>query len=149
MRTTARIIRALAPLVALSGGCVIEPPPPSPITVKLVNWTTLDVQPNFYSSASATDTAGLFVAGNLRTDFTDRAFAELRRGETMTLTLECNDIQSLGVDAPLLFNAVLMTVTTSTDRVFLQRGPDFDCGATVRFVYFAEGETFRVRAETQ
>ena len=148
MQTTARIMCALAPLAVLVGGCVVEPPPPSaPVTVELVNSTTLDVRPNLYASALATDGAGLFVAGNLREDFTNRPFAELRGGETATLTLECDDIQSLGVDSPVLFNAVLVTVTTSTDRVFLQRGSDFDCGATVRFVFFTEGETFRVRVE--
>jgi hypothetical protein len=133
----------------LSGGCVIEPPEPSPITVELVNSTTLDVWPNFYTSASATDAAGLFVAGNLRKEITSHAVHRLLAGETVTLSLECNDIQSIGVDAPVLFNGILITVTTSTDRVFRLRGSDFDCGSTVRFEYFTEGDAFRVRVQPQ
>ncbi|MFQ5805671.1 MAG: hypothetical protein ACE5I3_04390 [Phycisphaerae bacterium] len=147
MQTPARTISVLAPLLALVGGCIVEPPPPPPTTVQLANSTAFDVRPNLYTSGSATGEAGLFVGANLRTDFTDRPFPELRRNETATLTLECDEIQSLGVDAPVLFDAVTLTVTTSGDRIFLLRDTNFACGATIRFVYFTEGDAFRVRVE--
>lgn len=136
-------VPALA-LGALSG-CIVPAAPPT--TVELVNSTSLDVRPNLYASASATDAAGLFVGANLITNFTQRPFPELRPGESVSLDLECNRVQSLGVDAPVSFDAAQLVVTTSQDRIFLQQGPDFQCGATVRFVYFTEGGSFRVRAE--
>lgn len=146
MRMCARRVIVAALGLAVSGGCLLPPPPP-PTTVELVNNTTLDVKPEFYTSSSAADAEGLFVAAKRRTDFTDRPFPELRGGETVTLTFECDEIQSLGVDAPVLFDAVTLTVTTSADRIFLQPGTDFECGATVRLVYFTQGDAFRVRAE--
>jgi hypothetical protein len=144
MWTTSRRIAGLAPLLMLSAGCVITPPP---TTVELVNTTSLDVRPHLYASDSADDAAGLFVGANVITDFTDRAIPELRAGETVTLTFDCDALRALGVDAPVLFDAVQLLVTRSNDRLLLRREVDFQCGDTVRFVYYREGEAFRVRAE--
>jgi len=138
-------IGTLATLALLVGGCVTQPPPAT--VVELVNTTALDVQPNFHASGSATDAAGLFVAANRRTDFTDRAFPELRGGETATLTLDCEEIAALGVDAPVMFDATLLEVTESSDQILLLRDTSFECGATIRFVYFTEDGVFRVRRE--
>ena len=148
MRTAVRILTAAAPLVALLGGCILETIPTGPITVELVNETSLDVQPRLYISGSATDAAGLFVGANLRTDFTDRAFPELRRAETVSLTLECDDAASIGVRNPVMFDAVQLIVTNSEDQIFLLRDTDFQCGGTVRFVYCTQDGAFRVRVET-
>jgi len=149
MRTSTKIVGALAPLAVLLSGCVIESPPSPLTTVELVNSTVHDVRPNLYTSGSATDVAGLLVTANLRSDFTSRPFPELRAGETATLRLECADVQSIGVDAPTVFNATLLAVTTSADRIFLLRGADFECGATVRFTYSEEGEVFRATVEVR
>jgi hypothetical protein len=147
VRTPARIQFGVALLAALLGGCIIETTPPGPITVELVNETALDVRPGFYTSDTATDAAGLFVGANLRTDFTDRAFPELRARETKTLTLECADVASIGVNAPVLFDAVQLIRTDSGDQIFLLRDTGFQCDATVRFVYYIEDEAFHVRVE--
>jgi hypothetical protein len=145
MRAGMRTVGALAaPLLALLAGCVSEPPP---TTIELVNTTALDVTPNLYVSESVTDEGGLFVGANLITDFTDRAFPELRGGEHVALTLECDAAVTLGVDAPVLFDAVQVIATTSDDHVLLQRDAGFQCGETVRFVYFTQGDAFRVRVE--
>jgi hypothetical protein len=130
----------LAPLPA----CLVPPPP---TTITLVNETGLDVTPRLFVSGTATSADALFTDGNLVTDFTDRPFPELRRHETVTLTLECDEIQSLGVDAPILFDAARLIITQSGDRIFLLWDEDFECGATVQFVYFTEGDAFRVRVE--
>jgi len=129
--------------VVLSG-CIPAPPP---TTIELVNSTGLDVRPEFHTSGLATSADGLFTDGNLVTDFTDRPFPELRGSESVTLTLECDELQSLGVDGPVLFDALQGIVTRSDDRIFLRRETDFECGVTLRFVYFAEGDAFRVRVE--
>jgi len=148
VRTAVRILTAAAPLAALLGGCILETIPTGPITVELVNETSLDVQPRLYISGSATDAAGLFVGANLRTDFTDRAFPELRRAETVSLTLECDDAASIGVRNPVMFDAVQLIVTNSDDQIFLRRDTDFQCGGTVRFVYYTDGDDLHVRVET-
>jgi len=148
VRTPARTLATVAPLAALLGGCIVETTPPGPITVELVNETALDVRPGFYTSDTATDAAGLFVRANLRADFTDRAFPELRARETKTLTLECADVASIGVNAPVLFDAVQLIRTDSDDQIFLLRDTGFQCDATVRFVYYTDGDDFRVRVET-
>jgi hypothetical protein len=145
MRRTILWLSGLMAALAACAGCVVEPPPPT--AVELVNTTGLDVRPNLYASASASDAAGLFVGANLVTDFTDRPFPELRAGESVTLTRECEDIQSIGVEGPVLFDALQLIATPSADRIFLVRETDFQCGGTVRFVYFTEGDAFRVRVE--
>jgi len=127
------------------GGCIFAPPS---TTVELVNSTPLDVRPELYVSGSAADEAGLFVGGNLVTDFTARPFPELRGNETATVTFDCEQIRSIGVDRPVMFDATTLTPTESNDRVFRVRGTDFECGGTLRFVYYTEGGAFRVRLET-
>jgi len=144
MQVRAMASGAAAVVLGLVSGCTVEPPP---TTIELVNATDLDVRPNLYTSGSASDAAGLFVGSNLRQDFTARPFPELRGGESVSLTLGCEEVASLGVDAPVFFDAVSLTVEVSGERIWLRRGRDFECGATVRFVYFAEGEAFGVRAE--
>jgi len=131
-------------LLALVDGC-IEPPPPT--TIELANDTALDVRPNLYVSGSATDAAGLFVGANLITDFTDRPFPELRSRETAVLTLECDQIQSVGVRRSVVYDAATMTVTRWDDQIFLRQDTDFTCGATVRFVFFTDSDAFSVRVE--
>ncbi len=135
----------LGPL--LLAGCFPAPPPPAPITIALVNLTALDVRPNLYVSNSATTGGELFVDANLVTDFTDRAFPELRPNENATVTRECDEVHSLGVDGPVLFDVARPGVTRSQDQIFLRRDADFTCGATIRFVFFTEGEAFRIRVE--
>lgn len=145
--TTRKTLYALlvAGLVLLVG-CP-PPPPPGPVTLELVNQTTFDVRPNYYLSAEATSAESLFVNDNLQFDFTDRPFPELRPNETITLELACDQIASVGSQRPLLFDATTLTLTTSEDTVFAARGTDFECGQTVRLVFFREGDAFRVRIE--
>jgi hypothetical protein len=131
-------------LLVVMGGCLA---PPEPVTLVLVNETTLDVRPNLHTSADATTADELFQPANLNTTFTDRAFPELRPGETISLSFECADLQSVGVDRPVLFDAAALVVTPSEDTLFRVRETDFACGDTVRFVFFSEGEAFRVRVE--
>jgi hypothetical protein len=141
------VLAAVVPLASLLGGCIFETAPSGPISVELANETALDVRPGFHTSGSATDAAGLFVGANLRTDFTDRAFPELRAHETVTLTLECADVASIGVNAPVLYDAVQLIRTDSDDQIFLLRDTDFQCGGAVRFVYYTDGHDFHVRVE--
>jgi len=148
MRSASRPGLALAWLTAIVGGCIVLPEPePQPVVIEFVNQTSLDVQPNFYASDTATDAAGLFVAANLDTSFIDRPFPELRPAENTSMTRACGVVRSLGVRQPVLFDAASLAVTTSEDQIFLLRDADFTCGATIRFVYFTEGEAFRVRVE--
>jgi hypothetical protein len=144
MRLAATCVGVLGGAAVALTGCLAPPPP---TTIELVNSTGLDVRPAFYTSGSATGADELFTDGNLVTDFTDRPFPELRGNESVTLTLECDEIRSVGVDGPVLFDALQGIVTRSEDRVFLRRETDFECGATLRFVYFTEGDAFRVRVE--
>jgi hypothetical protein len=142
------MLMVVVPAAVLLGGCIVETVPSGPVTIELVNQTDLDVLPRLYTSGSATDAAGLFVGANLRTDFTDRAFPELRSDETASLTLECDQAASIGVREPEMFDAVQLIVTESDDQIFLLGGTDFQCGGTVRFVYYTDGDDFRVRVET-
>jgi hypothetical protein len=133
--------------IALCAGC-IPAPAPQPVTVELINQTGLDVTPNLYVSGDAGDSAALFGDdANRVTDFTDRPFPELRSGEIVSLEFPCKEAASIGVRNAVLFDAVTLTVTNSTDEIFLPRDGDYDCGATIRFYYFREGAAFRVRFE--
>jgi hypothetical protein len=147
MRSFRGGVQLLGVVCVTISGCI--PTPQAPVTVELVNSTSLDVRPNLYISSAATDPAGLFVAGNLVTDFTTRPFPELRANETATLTVECDQIQSVGVDEPVMFDAALVDTTVSADRIFLLRGTDFECGATLRFVFSTEDDEFGVRLDGQ
>lgn len=131
----------------LTTGCPVAPPPAPPTTLEFVNATSLDLTPNFYYSDTAADAEGLFVAAHLDTSFIQREFAELRPGQTASTTLACRQTLSLGVSQPRLFNPAADQVIQSEDRVFLLRDRDFDCGSTLRFVYFLEGGALRVRVE--
>jgi hypothetical protein len=137
-------------LIALGSlsACVPPAPAPGPTTVELVNTTSLFVSPNLYVSGAATDAEELFVGANLVTVYPNRHYPELYSSETVTLTFEHEQIQSLGVKTPALFDALVLDVTRSTDQIFLLRGTDFEDATTVRFVYFMDGDTFSVRVET-
>jgi len=129
--------------VALAGCPLL----PGSVTVVLVNETNLDVRPNLHTSAEATSADELFQSQNLNTTFTDRPFPELRPSEAITLTFDCNQLQAVGVDRPVLFDAATLHVTVSPDRIARLRGTDFECGATIRFVFFRDGDDLRVRVE--
>ena len=129
-------------------GCV-PTIPTGPTTVALVNETSQDVRPNLFVSSSATNEATLFLSANLVTDFTTRPFPELRGNETVTLTYECDELQSLGVYESVMFDAATLTVDESDEQIFRLQGTDFECGATLRFVFYTEGGEFGVRLETQ
>ena len=129
-------------------GCIRPAPPPGPVTVELINQTGLDVTPNLFVSGFTGDPAALFGdEANRVTEFSDRPFPELRGNEIVTLEVACDDAGAIGVRNPVLFDAVTLTVTNSTDQIFLVPSGDFDCGGTVRFYYFREGGAFRVRFE--
>ena len=140
---------AAAALTLCVAGCITvqTPAPPAPVTVQLFNATGRDVRPNLYISGSASTEDGLFVGGNVVTNFTDRAFGELRAGETVTLDYECDAIRSVGSDLPVAFDAAALDLDLSGDRVFLARDVNYECGGTVRLVFYYDGTVFRVRSE--
>lgn len=132
-------------VLALASGCIVETPPAIG-TVELVNATAGDVTPNLYVSAEADTSDALFsTSANLRTDFTDRPFPELRANETKSIEVSCDQLRTLGVSRPVLFDGGSVRVTNSEDVIFLISGGDFVCGKTVRFTYYREGDAFRVR----
>jgi hypothetical protein len=137
---------ALCVVVMSIAGCP-APGPPAPVTIELVNQTGFDVRPSYYRSASAGTAADLFIDANLRTDFTDRAFPELRPNETIALSVECDQIASLGAQRPAMFDSTTLTVIRSENEVLRVRGDGIACGGTVRLVYYTEGTAFRVRVE--
>lgn len=142
--------RSLCPVLALTlaaaAGCLASP---APVTLVLVNETALDVTPGVYVSATATDSAGLFVAANLLTDFTDRPFPELRSQETITLSLDCADVAALGVRQARLFNAATVVTVISDDELLFRKDAEFACGQTIRLRYAVEGDRFRVRSSIE
>jgi hypothetical protein len=141
---------AAAAVVAGLVGCVPPEPagPPPPLRIEFVNGTALDLTPNFYYSDSAADAPSLFVVAHLNTSFIQRPFAEIPSRGTAHTVLACERVRSLGVSRPRVFNAAVLEVTDSGEEIFLLREADYDCGATLRFVYYLEGETLRVRLET-
>jgi hypothetical protein len=146
---TSRTALALGAMLTITAsGCVVVPePPPEPVRVEFVNETGLDLTPNFYYSDTAADAAGLFVVAHLNTSFIEREFKELRPRETEFTVLECDQVRSLGVRRPRLFAAGTLEVVDSEDEIFLLRETDFECGATIRFIYYVENGVFRVRLE--
>jgi hypothetical protein len=122
--------------------------PPEPVTVELVNQTSLNVVPNLFVSAGAADAASLFSdSANLYADFVDRPIRELRPAEVVSLTFDCEAAASLGSHFPQSFDPVNLALNTSTDAPFLLNGSEFGCGQIVRFYFFIDGTAFRVRAE--
>ncbi|MCA9242554.1 MAG: hypothetical protein KDA32_01265 [Phycisphaerales bacterium] len=119
--------------ISALGGCVVTPP--APVTVVLANRTGTDLTPKFFSSASATTTASLFVYNNRLVDFNNRAFDEMRAGEVITLNFDCEELRSMGVQRPFIFDPISLTIGRLEDEVFLLRDNGFQCGDLVRFVY--------------
>lgn len=148
-RLFAATVVAAAVLAGLVGCVPLEPAgPPPPVRIEFVNETALDLTPNFYYSDSAADAPSLFVVAHLNTSFIQRQFAEIPSRGTAHTVLACERVRSLGVSRPRVFNAAVLEVTDSTDEIFLLRNADYDCGATLRFVYYLEDEALRVRLET-
>lgn len=145
-RTSAGVVALAATVAGLAvlPGCVTVEPPPPPTQVIFENATSRDLTPNFYFDDVATTPGALFVVAHLNTSFIDRAFAEMRPGETASTMLECDQIASLGVSRPRLFDAATLTVTQSEDVIILVREQDFACGDTIHFRYFVENGALRV-----
>lgn len=119
-----------------------------PLKIELINQTGLDVTPNLYSAADAPDAAGLFGdSGNRITNFNDRPFPELRGNEIASIELGCESAGVVGVSKPTLFDPATLTVTPSSDEIFLVRTTDYDCGRHLRFYFYREGSALRVRVE--
>lgn len=127
------------------GGCVT--PVEEPIVIELVNTTSVNVVPNLFVSDSATTAGELFAEGNLVSDFVDRPIRELRPGETAALEFACEQVAAAGAWRPESFDPVTLTVIRSGDEVVQVKGIDFACGKIVRFVYFSEGPSLRLRIE--
>lgn len=137
-------------LAALGGGCVVQPPPPPPpTTITVVNETQQFLMPQVFTSSDAATAAALYVPTNWRGGFSTRPTGFVGAGESVSVTVECDELASLGVDQPVYFDGVLLVRSTSADQVFLLRDADFACGATIRLIYFSEGGVFRVRTEVQ
>jgi|GEM_PF-2663640 len=122
------------------------PAPTGPITIELVNYTSLDVMPRLYVSATDVKPWKLFTGTNLVLDFTDRAFPELRANEKIILTYECDQLASFGVNAPILVDAVALSRLESEDREFFVVGEDVQCEATIRFSYYSQQGQFIMAA---
>lgn len=132
-----------------SGGCIVtvEPDPtptPTPVTIELVNETGFVIDANFFANASATDASGLFIAGNIFTGYSDKAIPTMGAGQTVSFELACDAVRSLGVRRPVFVNTLEFTGGESADEVFLLLDAHYQCGDTIRFIYFRDGETFHV-----
>lgn len=150
MRYRHALFALLSSIGLLVGACVfVNPIPTGPITVVLVNQTRLDVEPNLFISATATQAADLFQDGNLVEDFTDRAFPELRPEETITLSYPCKELASIGVDGPAMIDALAIERTESNDSAFYVTGDALPCESTIRFTYYVEDGEFHVRTTVE
>ena len=134
-------------LLSIAACIPVEPAPTGPITIELVNDTQLDVEPDFYVSATNAQPWNLFKDENKVEDFTDRAFPELRAKEKITLTYECNELVSFGSKTPTMVDAIAITRTESADQVYFVVGEDVTCEETVRFTYYYQDGVFHVKGE--
>ena len=137
-------------LAALVTGCIVTPPPAPPppeTTVELINETGLTVDANFYISGDATDEGGLFVSGNLFTEYSHRPIPTLAPSDTVSFLLACDRIASMGVLRPVFMNTITFSGGESVDKMILLRESGFACGDRLRFVYFVEEDVFSVRLE--
>ncbi|MEP0845885.1 MAG: hypothetical protein HRF50_03580 [Phycisphaerae bacterium] len=142
----ASVVGPLLGLVLAASGCIVAPPP---VRIELLNTTALDVRPNFYSSSEAATSGELFLAENLRTDWTSRVFPELRAGETASLELTCADAAAVGVSGSIMFDALRVSAVTSPDVLFLLRDAEFGCGQTVRFTFVNDAGALRVQLSVE
>ena len=133
----------------MAAGCVVVPPasPPPETMIELVNETGLTVDANFFISSDASDAGGLLISGNLFTEYSDRPIPTLGARKTVRFALACDRIRSIGVSRPIFVNTLTFTGGVSDDQIILLRESDYACGDTLRFVYFAENDVFRVRLE--
>ena len=135
---------------SMAVGCVVvspAPPPPPETMIELVNETGLTVDANFFISSDASDAGGLLISGNLFTEYSDRPIPTLGARKTVRFALACDRIRSMGVSRPIFVNTLSFTGGVSDDQIILLRESDYACGDTLRFVYFAENDVFRVRLE--
>lgn len=135
-------------LAVLVTGCMVAPPPPPPeTTVELMNETGLTIDANFYISGDATDEGGLFISGNLFTEYADRPIPTLGPRDSVSFLLACDRIASMGVLRPVFMNTITFTGGESADMIILLRESGFACGDRLRFVYFVDEGVFSVRLE--
>lgn len=130
-------------------GCIPQRSEPKPVDTlfELVNATGLVVDANFFASGSARDAAGLFVQSNIYTGYSSAPIPTLGANQTVNFTLPCNQTASIGVRRPVFTNPLIISGGESADEILLLSDIGFECGAKIRFVYFTEGDAFRVRVE--
>lgn len=128
----------------LASGCVPPAEPPGPVTVRLVNTSGFVVDANVYLSSASVSTAELFAKANLYTAWKgERLFPILEPKESVSFSIECDQIARIGVSEPVFTSVVTGLGTRSEDQIALQRPSTFDCEQTVTFTYSANAAEAR------
>jgi len=149
-RRFARVaLSSAATLLSLLAACPLPPgpEPTGPVSFELVNDTDLFVDANFFRSSSAGSAAELFVQPNIYTGYSSKPIPTLDPRQTVSFSLECEEVAALGVRRPVATSLVTFTGTESADEILLLRGSDYACEDHIRFVYYFDGAAFRVRVE--
>ncbi|MBN1345685.1 MAG: hypothetical protein JXQ73_23535 [Phycisphaerae bacterium] len=128
MRHLAVCMTAAAVLASLAGcGVIGDLLQPTTVTVRLVNNGDFDVDVVLYISGNQD------VAKALLTSLGDKIEYTVGKGETVTFSRDCDDLQAIIVDKADL--KVLGGIGPEAESDVLRDGDDFGCGDTITFTF--------------
>lgn len=144
----ALLLCAAAMLPAL-GGCIIQTADPEPqfITVELVNTSGFVLDANFFRSGVALVPGDLFRPENIYTGYSSAPIPSLNPGQSVSFSLPCESVASLGVRRPVFTSPLTLTGGEAPEELFLRKAVGFQCDQTVRFVYTADAGEFHVAVQ--
>lgn len=140
---------------AIAAGLFVASCCPSPdqlVNVRLVNNTSLEVDPKLMLGSETSDANQLFVEANYYDAWKgSRVFAVLAPGEVASFSLDCGDVATIGVDRPVFTNLTTNLSVRSGDSIVLQRPSGFDCAGIVMFTYSYDSaaDSYEVEAYAQ
>lgn len=129
----------LAMAVCLGVSGCLPPPPPTQITVKLINEASVTVDPHLYVSGSKVSSDALLVAANIYANFNGSTV--IPAGTTVTVMFDCDQLATIGSQAATFGDwNDWINAGTSVDSPVNQIDTDYTCGDVITFRFYRDGQ---------
>ncbi len=122
-------------------GCLPLPEPDenATISVKLINKTDLELDPQLYRSANDLQASELFGdINNLEANFDGKT--TIPAGTTVTLSLKYSETKTIGSSQAIFGSLADWTGGKSSDSPVLHQGDDFDSQDTITFRFLKDSD---------
>jgi hypothetical protein len=157
-----RMIRNSIPLLVAVGvglavaGCTITigqpqdttPPAPTTMTVKLVNRTTMPLDPQIYVGSVTDGLDVLFAPANQRTSFGFAGLGLIEAGKDASFTVGCDDEVYIATFGGV-FGDDLSAPVGQGQQIVLEQDLSVRCGDVAQFTFTADGNTLRTSVTIQ